>query len=55
MQATPASHLENIFQIEATAYKTILQAAFECKPLGFLPGTDVIPKSVNIHIYMLFL
>ena len=33
------SHLENIFQIEAMAYKPILQAVLKSKPRGFLPGT----------------
>ena len=35
IQATQAFHLENIIQIEAIAYKAILQAALEYKPRGF--------------------
>ena len=38
VQATPAFHLENIFEREASAYKPILQAVLDYKPRGFLPG-----------------
>ena len=34
--------MENIFRIEAMAYKPILQALLEYKPRGFLPGLTVV-------------
>ena len=36
-QTTPASHFESIFQLEAMAYKLILQAELEYNLRGFLP------------------
>ena len=39
IQATLAFHLQNFSRIEAMANKPILQAALNCKPSGFLPGT----------------
>ena len=39
IQATTAFHLESIFQLEAMAYKLILQAKLEYNLRGFLPWT----------------
>ena len=39
IQATPAFHLEIIFQLEAMAYNLILQAKPEYNLCGFLPWT----------------
>ena len=48
IQATPAFHLENIFQLEAMAYKLILQAKLEYNLCGFLPWIYV-----NKNVFLL--
>ena len=53
IQVTQAFHWEYIFQIEAEAYKPILQAALEYQPSGF--GTFVCKQHKFLRHLVLFI
>ena len=52
IQVTPAFHLENIFQIEAMAYKPILQAALEKSRAASCRGPTVSKYNYILHPYL---